>query len=175
MNDKIIGGIAVLALVVGGFAFFQSDKITTVIREDGTVVGASSGPSIIDGCMDVNGTQVCAVTKAFSAASTTCSFPIRLASSTLVRATARATNLQGDTLFVGWGKAQNAFSTTTGLGEAVGVTGGTFVASSTPQGTYTPSSKNPASHFTAGDFLNFKVGSTSFSGTGVCSVLYMSI
>ena len=173
MNIKIIGVIAVLALLLGGLAFFKTPKETTVVQN----LGGSSAPSNIgDGCLDMGGTFLCLLSESFSPASTTCSFPMRnLASSTLVKASARIYDNRGDTFGVEWGKAANAFSTTTSLGYSQSFTTGSFLASSTPEFGFGPTGKNIASNFTATDFLNFKVGSTSFSGKGVCSALYMSI
>lgn len=83
MKETIIGVVAVLALLVGVFAFFQSDKVT-VIREDGTVVGNASSPSVIDGCMEVNGLTSCYHRISLNQASTTvCSIKSPVATSTL--------------------------------------------------------------------------------------------
>ena len=135
-------------------------------------LGSASSPSVVDGCMEVNGVSLCTFSQKFSAASTTCSFRNRgVASSTLIKATARVLNPQGSTLAFEFGKAATAFATTTSLGYYTGITGGTTIQASTTVTSFTDAAYN----FTSTDFLNIKAGSTTFSGTGVCTAMFMSI
>lgn len=138
--------------------------------------GAASAPALNNGCLDMGGGSfLCTVSQAFKPnASTTCAIKSGLASSTLVRATARVINPRGGTFDLEIGKSATIMATTTSLGRLASIAIGTTVtASSSPQAGYA-GAQSPF-NFNAGDILNFKVGSSTHNITGVCSAMFMSI
>ena len=175
MNHFIVGAIAVLALVVGSFGLLKEPTPSKVVE---IPAGSASSPSIIDGCMELGagGPTLCTYRVAMTNASSTCSFKTVMASSTLIRAVARTTNVQGGTFDLEFGKAVTAFATTTSLGYAASVAAGTTVtASSSPANV--DNGANAPYNFSAGNYLNVKIGTTTVSSglRGTCTALFLSI
>ncbi len=166
MNKAIIGGTLLVVVLISGALWLRSEPAP------GPTPGASSGPALIGGCMDVNGVMLCAYSQSFAQASTTCSFRTEIASSSLIRATAQVINARGGTYDIEFGKSTNQYSTTTTLGNVSGIDAGiTVVSSTTPAKVYASAPFN----FTVGEYLNIKLGSSSPTVTGKCSALFMSI
>lgn len=172
-NTFLVVGVAA-SLLIGLTALFMGGEIRTIETVKEVAFGSASSPSIVDGCMDVNGVSICAYSQQFTNASTTCSFSPKLASSTLIHAAATVINPRGGTFAVEIGKARTAYATTTQFAYFSGVNvGGTFSVHASSTGLLL-GERDSAKNFTQGDYLNVKVGSTTFSGTGKCSSLFMS-
>lgn len=164
LQNLVIGAIALVAL---GLGIHQMD-----VPADQSL-GSASSPSVVNGCQNINGVTVCFYNQAMRAASTTCSFKTPSATTTLVAAAAKVTNSYGSSFDVQWGKAADAYSTTTSLGHGAGVSSGdvgTFVATST----FTDI-ENPTTVLAPNTYLNFKIGSSSPTVNGSCSAQLMVI
>lgn len=163
-------GIALLAVVLAGLALGKPSVIEQV-------VGSASSPSVVDGCMEVNGVTTCSYSQGMKLASTTCSFKApALASSTLISASASWTDLAGGGYSAEWGKAFNsAFATSTTLGNLntlATASGDYYFSASTTAATQNEASTN----FATTDYLNLKLGSTSPSALtlrgGKCTAVF---
>jgi hypothetical protein len=170
LKDLVIGGVAVVALLLALLSANQPAK--EIIRE---TLGTASSPSVINGCLEVNGQTKCYYSQKMTFASTTCSFRApQLGSSTLEYAAINLTNRGGGTFDGEWGKAFNsANATTTSLGYAGAVitTGGDFyISASTTPITLT----DGATKFAITEYLNFKIGSTvpSTLSSGACTAVF---
>ena len=100
MQQKTIVGVSVvIALAFGAMFFFSTretviEKVTNTVSEP--VAGSASSPSVIGGCMDINGVQHCTARVGMTNASTTCSMKLPPATSTLAVFTAHFSNPRGD-------------------------------------------------------------------------------
>lgn len=128
----ISAGVAVLVVVLG-FVFFAPVK--TVVER---VVGSASSPSVLDGCMDVNGVTKCYKSSGLNQASTTiCSFKSPSATSTLdIKSGVKITTGTTTAIALEIGKSTVYDATTTRisyvtLASGAQVTLNTFVASTT--------------------------------------------
>lgn len=159
VTNVFTGAVAVLALVLSFAAFSQPGQVERVVEK---VVGSASSPSVVGGCMDINGVTECHYRQAMKRASTTCAFKAPAnASSTLMYATAFFTESAAGAYSLEWGKAFNsAFATTTSLGNlntAVAANGDyVFSASTTPT-----TQIDPAQAIASTDWVNLKLGSTT--------------
>lgn len=135
--------------------------------------GASSAPSLIDGCLDFGGGALyCQYSQRMTNASTTCAFRSPTASSTLVSATAQVRSAFGGTFSIEFGKSDTVMATTTSLGGHSGIAGAiTITASSTPAEGGDAMTQN----FNSGQFLNIKVGSSSPTMSGNCTAVFRTI
>lgn len=185
-TTSIWGAVVVVAIIALG-AYIYPKVNYGMLRVDGTEVqkmvsqevskislGAQSEQVTEGACFYFQGAHICASTKVMSSASTTCSFLSPPATSS-VEAFATFTNTFGGSFSVEWGKAVNAFSTTTSLGykAAAIVSGdqGTFVASST--GSTLVSGEDPIAIVAPNTYVNFKVGSSSPTLTGRCNATFV--
>lgn len=137
-------------------------------------LGGSSAPSLVNGCLDLGSTQACFYGSAWSVASTSCSFKLPSASSTLMLAVAQIRNQQGTANFGEWGWSKDLMSTSTSLGSgALSSTVNTVLMASSTGGY---SQINPATILPPGGYLTFKQGSTTPTGvTGRCSAEVVTI
>lgn len=171
LNKWAIGAFAVVALLAL-YAVFIKPSTTFVTNE----LGSASSPSVVNGCMEVNGQNLCFYSQRMANASTTCSFRAQ-ATSTVVSAAAKVTNAFGGSFDVAWGTSVSPNATTTSLGykiAAIASDQGTFVATSSlyaPGGTI----EDPTTVLGPGQYLNFKVGSTSPTVQGSCSAILQII
>lgn len=111
MKNYIVGGIAVVALVLAFLAYTKPGQ--TIVQQ----LGSASSPSIVGGCMELNGITKCYSTSGFSQASTTlCSIRTPGATSTLQYAGASITTASTSALQFEWGKSTVPDATTTPLG-----------------------------------------------------------
>ena len=117
LKDWALGGAVVIALLA---LFVGFQKSPTVIER---IVGSASSPSVIDGCMDVNGVTKCYFKQAMRVAtSTPCAFNIgKFGTSTLLFANADFTT--ASTSVVVWAKGSAYNATTTILVEKSVTTG----------------------------------------------------
>jgi len=164
--------VAVIAFAVSIVGLYTpvGQQVTQVIKE----LGSASSPSIVDGCMELGagGPTLCSYKVSMRAASTTCSFLTTIASSTLIRAVARVEKPYGGTFDLEFGKSANVMSTTTSLGYFTGITSGITLQASTSPLAFI----NSPTNFTAGQYLNVKIGTTSVSNiSGTCTAMFMSI
>ena len=88
------------------------------------------------------------------------------------------TNTYGGSFDVAWGKATNAFATTTSLGyKAAAISSGdlgSFVASSSAALLASATTmEDPASLIAPNTYVNFKVGSSSPTLTGFCNATFV--
>ena len=137
--------------------------------------GAASSPALgNDGCMDLNGTTKCFYGTAFTAASTTCTFRLPGATSTLQTAAAMVTNARGTVNYGEWGWSRDVMATSTSLGGGViSATLHTVIVASSTGGV---SQNTTALVLPPGGYLVFKQGSTTPTGvTGRCSAEVQTI
>lgn len=168
-TNVLVTGVAVVALLVSVLAFAKPNPVERVIER---VVGSASSPSVVGGCMDVNGVSHCYFSQRLNFGSTTCAFKAPAgASSTLEYATINVTDAKGSNFDVEFGKGNTAFATTTSLGYAGIQTaaGFTAYASTTPVDL-----SDPTIVFNPADFLNVKIGSTTPSSLmkGRCTAVF---
>lgn len=129
--------------------------------------GSASSASIVNGCQDVNGVTSCSFATVGSVASSTCSFRLPGATSTVRYAAAKITNSGGAVGMGEWGWSRDVMSTTTSLGFGTysATIPAVIVASTTAA-----ASLNPATVLPPGGYLVFKVGSSTPTGMSVrCS------
>lgn len=161
MDIKTIITAALVATICATGATFLIKK------EAPALVGGGGGPDFITNYLSVGGVRTWEYKAAMANASTTCSFLSPAATSTLSYAGATITNSYGGTFDAAWGKAANAFSTTTSLGyiSAAIASGaqGTFVASSTAVDI-----KDGSGVIAPSTYVNFKIGSSTPTLTGTC-------
>ncbi len=190
MNNKIIAGIASVALVLG-LAGLLPEKESTPVSQDlirdivkQVQLGAIPGDEISGNRFTVGGLTFYAESlNTFISASTTCTLRSDpTATSTLLYAWQNYRTGSTSAMFIEAGKAtNNRHATTTSLGTTLlaASTQGTFVASTTPF-----AGLDSVRVFQPGDFLNFKqsggitTGSTDGTGfvpTGSCGALWVTI
>lgn len=141
MKDKIILGIAVLALILSGIAMsgggtvVDVDKITKEIVEK---MGSVVGPTLLSPFWTVNNVETRYFSSGLSQASTTvCMFKTPTATSTLVKSSVKIVGATSTVLSVEIGKSANQSATTTRLAyvstlaASSQLTLNTFVASTT--------------------------------------------
>lgn len=160
----------VLALVLAIYGI-NNPAVTQIVREVKETVGSASSPSVINGCMEVNGMTKCYYGERMKAATTTvCSLRIT-ATSTIVHASSEyeTASTSATRVFIAKGANSNATTTAfaTGLIPAAG--GGVLVASTT--GNFA-GGINPSSILFPGDYLNFQapdIKSLGDVGTGAAA------
>ena len=171
MKHLIVAGAVVLAIVLGvlGLIFLNVTKVDESVDS----YGSASSPSVVNGCMEINGLTECRYgTRMVTNASTTCAFRSPSATSTLVRAAATVTNLYGGTFDLEFGKAATIMATTTSLGIVTSaVLNSTIVASSTPVN----GGELLTQIFPPNYWLNVKVGSSSPTIAGYCSAVFQTL
>ena len=166
---KIIGGIAVVALLIGVYAAFNH---STVVQ---TIVGSSSGPAVVDGCMEVNGVTTCSYKQTTAIASTTCAFRSPAATSTLLSAVAnvRVSSI-GALMQYEWGKSalKNATTTSLGLDSIAGGAQGTLNASTTVAQGLATTDVARTTTIAPNSYIALKIGSsTPTTQSGSCAVV----
>jgi len=173
-NNLIIIGIAVvLSVVLSGIL---TKPVQTVVER---TVGSASSPSVIDGCMDVNGMVTCSYSTATTltsvgvASSTACSFRSPSATSTLVYASYKVASTSATATYLEIGKGTSYFSTTTLLasGTISADVKGTFytVATTTSSG---GSTVDGAFTITPSNWVVFRTGGSLQTG-GVCKAEFI--
>ncbi len=192
LNLVKIGGIAGFILVVAFLIAMFSGNVHIAINPetanaDGAgaskgetfsnepTFGASSAPSLVNGCLELNGTTECFYGSAWAqAASTSCSFKLPGATTTLQFAAAQVRNQQGTANYGEWGWSYGIMATSTSLGGgAISATLNTvIVASSTGN---SPNNVNPVYVLPPGGYLTFKQGSTTNTQVGRCSAQVQTI
>lgn len=140
-------------------------------------LGSASSPSVVDGCMEVNGVTTCYRSASMSNASTTCALRAPTATSTVSLATAKFTNTFGGSFDLEIAKAANIYATTTRLGYAsAAVTSGSIgsfiVATSTAPNAI---GVDQAFVVAPSTYVNFKVGSSSPTLRGTCNAEFRVI
>src|SRR3990167_10335969 len=171
MNNKYVIGTAIVALIAfAGLFLPSSDPVTPkVVERTMETLGSASSPSVVGGCMDVNGVQHCYYGQKMTTASTTCSFPLHnSASTTVLSAAATITNARGGLYSAAWGIGINPYATTTSLGyfHESRIFNNMVAVASTSFETNIGSNIGPA--FVAGpnSSLNFKLGTTTHNVAG---------
>lgn len=171
--EKIYVGI-VLALALAAGIYIAKDTNPSVVDQ----YGSASSPSVVSGCMDIEGAKLCTYGTRMTNASTTCSFKLPpTATTSVIAASATITDSYGGSFAVEWGAGTTAYATTTRLGYKPGAIAsgdkGTFSATSTMD---TGADIEDESHVLApASYLNFKVGSTSPTIAGYCYAQVMTI
>lgn len=129
--------LAVAVVGLGVFTFTRPASQDGRDGRDGKSFGNSSSPSVIDGCMEVNGEMTCYNRSiARTATNTPCAFRSPAATSTLRFGAYKISSTSAATLVLDIGKATTPFATTTSLGSAAVAADaqGTYLASTTPSG-----------------------------------------
>lgn len=171
-NNKLAFGVLALVVTVAvGFSFLKASDGFGADPKGDVTVGASSGPALINGCVDFGGgSQLCNYQQALGVGSTTCAFRVT-ASSTILRASITVANPKGGTFMADIGKSPFPNATTTILGTQSPLsTAFTLTASTSYLG-----GLNVAENLSPRDFVNFKLGTTTHNVIGSCSLLYMTI
>lgn len=136
MKNSIIGIVAVVALVLSGYAVVNkpASGVTTVYNQPQDLGGASS-PNINGGCVDLNGVVTCYATRSMTVASSTvCSVQSPSATSTLLYASAEVASTSATAAYLEFGRGTSYFATTTLIGSATisaNVKGATYVVATT--------------------------------------------
>lgn len=169
MNNQVIAGIAVLALIVGGVAVLRPATVERVVEQ---VVGAVSGPDRSFDCESRNGVTQCFARKSLSVGTTTsCAIKApRTGSSTLIIGSASVVGGTNDiTTAVTFTKGLTMQASTTALS-------GTFVSTADASGSFIASTTNPEQtrQFGPADWLqvNFAGGVGTASTSGSCSATW---
>lgn len=165
MKNNILVGIVVAVVVLVGASLVLPSEVRTVVEK--ITVGSASSPSVVGGCMEVNGVTSCYDSQVPRAATSTaitnatfCSFKIQ-ATSTLVVATLKGTN-DGYANTFEIGMANDHLATTTRLGWLTVGSGLPFemVASTSVRATGLVEGI-----LIPGDFVNFKVATGTMDST----------
>src|SRR3990167_7071347 len=123
LKEGLLYGAVGLALFVGFWALTKEGDVIEPIRET-PPLGSSSGPSVINGCMDVDGVTRCYTRRELTVSTTTpCAIQTPAATSTLdtgaVRATISSTTAGTFTI----AKAATPYATTTIIGNQYTIAG----------------------------------------------------
>lgn len=160
------GAIALVALFV---TLNQPAAVTKIVKE---TLGSASSPSVVGGCMDVNGVVSCSYRSAMAKqASTTCMFRSPAATSSLRMASALFVT-STSSMQVEWGTSANIQATTTRLGYGTTSAGGqgTILASSSPA---TFSAVDDLTVIPPSNYVSLKIGSGNVGiPTGACETVF---
>ena len=175
----IIGAIAVLALLVGGYAVFKAPvNTTTYIDQNGDVqVGASSAPGIVGGCVDVEGINTCYTRRALSVGTTTsCAIRSPNATSTLKSFVARITGGHQVSVVANVTKGAAMQASTTAISTNTTIAAGaqaTIIATTSATSAVEENNRTfaPSNWVQA----NFQGGVGTASTTGVCQAVFETV
>lgn len=170
--NKIIGGIAVAALVLSGFALFNK-PVTKIVEQ--TFGGASSVFNQPD--LTVNGVTEYKYSVGLTQATTTiCAIQSPAATSTLRFAAVRFSVSSTTASTVTMAKSATAFATTTAIGGGALAASaqGTFSATTTPA---TLTSLDGVTTFAPSQWIvvGMAGGTGTFSPSGVCQAVFVAI
>lgn len=168
MKNNLIVSAVVAVLVSGAVVYFFYPSVKSAVAdavEQIKTFGSASSPSVVGGCMDINGVTRCyaSQTQFNSASSTLCSLrsPRVASSSVLVSATYSVRTGTSTAIVYNFGKSSTPSATTTVLGnpilEAAAAVSGQVVATST-------GASMLDWKFTDGQYLNLKIGGDIGSG-----------
>ena len=133
LKDSLLGGAVVIALMALVFVYVQIQQSKVSKTDTPQTYGSASSPSVVGGCMDIDGITLCYKRQALlTATSTPCSIKSPAATSTLVRAAMKVASTSASATYIEFGKSTTPYATTTSLGIAtLGANAqGTAVASS---------------------------------------------
>lgn len=158
-NNLVLVGVAVvLSVVLSVWLIRPGDKVVE------TIIGSASSPSVVDGCMDVNGVTKCYRARDVrTSSSTICSMKSPTSTSTLLTASLNTRTGSSTALIYEFGRSTLPDATTTRIGSAfVGAGQVTIVASSTASATNV---------FAPNTYLNVKYGGNDCVDGGACNTL----
>lgn len=178
--NKTLGlavGLSVLAIVV---SFVGVTKTPEVVYNTVEKFGSASSPSVVDGCMDINGVETCRYEAKMKTATTTlCAFRAPAsATSTLERAVVQFNHASSSAVVVYIAKAVSPFATTTNIvTEPLGAAAkGTLVLNAT-----TTLDMDAATVFAPGTYLNVGIqggdigGMTGLAPDGLCQAVWQPV
>ena len=172
MNDILkIAGVSVVVLIAGLFVVKPTVVVNPVNAVD-QVLGSASSPSVVGGCLDVNGVVKCSFSQGAMMASTTCAFPLPSATTTLTFLDLRVASSSRGATTIEFGKAVARMATTTLFGTA-------YVLADGAQGTINASTTlNSAIDGTVvmapNNWVNVKTGGGIVGGNGsACKLEYI--
>ena len=141
VGGAVIGLLLALWILWAGISSLRADGASPTDREVGgkqqeePTLGSASSPSVVNGCMDVNGVITCSYrTKMYTASTTLCQFKAPSATSTLRYAGAKYTIASTSATISTWAKGATYSASTTLFGSRNTVAASaqlTHVASST--------------------------------------------
>lgn len=163
--------VSLLVVAVAGIGAYTFTRPAPTVEVQSPPLGSASSPSVIDGCIEVDGVTKCyRKMKMAQATTTVCALKApTIASSTLIHLTVDATLSSTTATTVTIAKANSGFATTTIIGNQVANAANaqfTIVASTTAAQNIT----GTATTFNPGQFVvvGFSGGIGTFSPTGTC-------
>lgn len=176
MINKLIGGVAVLALVIGGVALVKN----TQVIEKTFQAGAVSSPDIISPYISYGGVRQWAYSMEIrQATSTLCSFLSPSSTSTLEHLSAKFDTTASYATSYAWGNDPTAFSTTTIIVAPYGAAAGgklEIIASTTKVTAFTQNGV-----VSPNTYINLKLStstagaSATFAPVGTCKVMFREL
>lgn len=184
-HDKLVIGISIVAVAVvagwlGGSFSAPTNVIRYVTKEVQPIIqqlGSASSPSIVNGCMEVNGVLQCSYKAAMTNSSTTCAFKLPNATTTLQSFVAHFSNPTGAFITeMGVGpQIAGAAATTTQIAELTPTVNGRAQTLSATSSMGIAPNELTDYLLPPNQFLTVRVGSSSPTLAGTCAAVVFGI